>query len=273
MTKLTPEGERLIAALANRYSISIASAQLMLDAVARGGGSMAQFNVPEFGGGQWMRGGMTMVGDMFNNALKATVDNLCNELSNLLTQPNIFEPIPAPLPPQFQQQSQGGSGVSYQSSFQSGSWWPTELGSAASTGSQNNLRYAYFPNLNRLAIDDGGHIEIYDTTGYDIGGFGQQQGSGSSLTFSSYRGTVRVDDLPRVTAGASSPAPQNSSPQSAAPQSPVAAQPEAPAASFPSGSDANSILALIEQLNQLREKGILTEEEFTSKKAELLKRL
>ncbi len=81
MLKLTPEGEKIIAGLAQRYGIAFESAKMMLDAVARGGGSMAQFNLPEFGGsGQWMRGGMTMIGDMFNNSLKATVDNLCWEL-------------------------------------------------------------------------------------------------------------------------------------------------------------------------------------------------
>jgi hypothetical protein len=33
------------------------------------------------------------------------------------------------------------------------------------------------------------------------------------------------------------------------------------------------VLALLEQLARLKEKGILTEQEFTAKKAELLKRL
>ena len=266
MSKLTPEGEKIIASLASKYSISVESAKLMLDAVARGGGSMAQFSVPEFGSGQWMRGGMIMVGDMFNNTLKANVDNLCNDLSRLLSQPGIFEPV---APPQtFQQQSQGGAGVSYQSSMQSGSWWPQELGNASSAGAQNNMRYAYFPGINRLAIDGGdGRIEVYDTTGYDIGGFGQQQGGGiGSLTFSSYRGTVRVADLPRVSGQSPEPV------QSPSWQSPQPAQPS-PAAPPSAGGDSSSVLALIEQLNQLKEKGILSEQEFAAKKAELLKRL
>ena len=106
MSKLTPEGEKIVAALAERYAIGVDAVKMMLDAVARGGGSMAQFNLPEFGGnGQWMRGGMTMVGDMFNNSMKATVDNLCNDLSKVLdNQPNI---LAAFMPPQMQMQSQG----------------------------------------------------------------------------------------------------------------------------------------------------------------------
>ena len=63
----------------------------MLFAVHAGGGTMAQFSIPELGGsGQWMRGGMTMVGDMFDNALKARVDALCGELAQLLTTTTVF---------------------------------------------------------------------------------------------------------------------------------------------------------------------------------------
>ncbi len=257
MAKLTPEGEKIVAALADRYSVGVDAVKMMLGAVAKGGGSMAQFNLPEFGGnGQWMRGGMTMVGDMFNNSMKATVDNLCNDLSKVLeSQPNIMTVFA----PQSQSQSQGSGGASFWQSSQSGSWWPSELGSPASTGSQNSLRYAYFPGSNRLAIDDRGRVEVYDTSGYDIGGFGQQQSGDASLTFTSQRGVVRVDRLPRVTSA--NPAPET--------RPATAAQPTSPSSS----TDTSSVLALIEQLGQLKEKGLLTDEEFAAKKGELLKRL
>ncbi len=297
MLKLTPEGERIVAGLAERYRIGTDAVKAMLDAVNRGGGTMAQFNVSELGGGgQWMRGGMTMVGDMFNNSLKATVDNLCSELSDLIAnQPNFF----APPVSQSQQQSQGGgwqsqgsglsqhsglsqggglsqgSGLSQHSGLSQGSgrpgegvslfvpqssfqgWWPPELGSPSSTGSQNSLRYAYFPGSNRLAIDASGRVEVYDTTGYDIYGFGQQQSGDASITFSSQRGVVRVDGLPRISG------------QPAAVSAPA---PEMPGSSAPAGGDHGSILSLLEQLGALKDKGILTEEEFAAKKAELLKR-
>jgi hypothetical protein len=261
MSNLTPEGEKIVAALADRYSLGIEAVKMMLDAVARGGGTMAQFNLPEFGGsGQWMRGGMTMIGDMFNNAAKATVDNLCNDLSKLLEgQASLFVPIPMS---QSQSQSQGGGeGVSlWQSSSQSGAWWPSALGNASATGSQNALRYAYFPGNRRLAIEQNGRVEVYDTTGYDIRGFAQQQAGDSSLTFMSQRGPVRLDSLPRerVPQPAAAPA--------------AAAAPVAPSQPRASG-DATSALSLIEQLGHLKEKGLLTEEEFAAKKAELLKRL
>jgi hypothetical protein len=156
MSKLTPEGEKIISSLAERYALGADAVRMMLDAVAQGGGTMAQFNLPEFGGsGQWMRGGMTMVGDMFNNSMKATVDSLCNELANLLTtQVSLFAPVPFMQP---QTQSQGNSPEVVNSWHASpGAWWPTDLGYPAATGAQNNSRYAYFPNIRRLAVDSGG---------------------------------------------------------------------------------------------------------------------
>ncbi len=249
MPKLTPEGEKIVAALAEQYKIGADAVKTMLDAVAKGGGGMAQFNVPELGGsGQWMRGGMTMTGDMFNNALKGTVDNLCSELSKMLDNRAVF--FAAPVQAQSQQQSQNQGGGT-----QSGSWWPSELGYPSATGSQRSLRYAYFPALNRLVIESSGHVRVYDTTGHSIQGFSQQDGD-SVPAFTSQRGTFSLDSLPRAYSAERS-----------------ASEAPAAGAAKPAGGDAGSILSLIEQLALLRDKDILTQEEFAAKKAELLKRL
>jgi hypothetical protein len=91
MQHLTPAGQRLVDQLAQRFGLSHEAVFHMLVAVNNGGGTMAQFNCPELGGsGQWMRGGMTIVGDMFNHGLKAAVDNLCNELASALAREQIF---------------------------------------------------------------------------------------------------------------------------------------------------------------------------------------
>ena len=113
MRKLTPEGEAAVADIANRHGASIDAVKTLLEAVANGGGTMAQFNHPELGGGgQWLRGGMTMVGDMFNHSLKAKVDGICAELSDRLASGGF-----APPPGSFQSQSQsGGSGYGGMSS-------------------------------------------------------------------------------------------------------------------------------------------------------------
>ena len=58
-----------------RYSVSTDAVVTLLQSLVDGDGTMAQFNHRELGGGgQWMPGGMTMVGDMFNHGLKAKVE-------------------------------------------------------------------------------------------------------------------------------------------------------------------------------------------------------
>ena len=76
----------------------------MLESVVNGNGTMAQFSHPEFGGsGQWMRGAMIMVSDMFNNSLKGRIDGLCNEVSALVANEGDLITSGS-----FQSQSQGG---------------------------------------------------------------------------------------------------------------------------------------------------------------------
>jgi Short C-terminal domain len=293
--QLSQRGEQITEELARRYGFSSGAVMTMLQSLIAGGGSMAQFNHPEFGGlGQWTRGGMTMVGDMFNNTLKAKVDGLCSELSNLLaSEPFIRRPASS----QSQTQSQSGQGgvLGEVSLFvaseegTAGAWWPADLGAPSSTGSQNNLRYAYFPAARRLAINLGGKVTVYDTLDHQIGGVSQQQSGDASFTFVSQRGLVRLADLPVVSARTSTPAPSPppfSTPEDApvspshpeeptqvagsAPAQPAPASPEQVTAAGPQSDD---IFIKIERLADLHAKGILSDEEFAAKKTELLSRL
>src|ERR1700709_1478726 len=97
MNNLTPDGQAALSQVAQRHGVSMDAASMMLDAISRGGGTMAQFSIQELGGmGQWSQGGMIMVGDMFNNGLKYRVDGLCNDHANLLRGPTpLFTPPPA----------------------------------------------------------------------------------------------------------------------------------------------------------------------------------
>ena len=98
MPHLTDQGWQKIDELAQRYGVSADAVMTLLQALVNSNGTMAQFNHAELGGGgQWMRGGMTMVGDMFNHGLKSKVDGLCSELSQLLAQ-QPFVPFPRGLP-------------------------------------------------------------------------------------------------------------------------------------------------------------------------------
>jgi hypothetical protein len=294
MRQLSPAGQEIINGIAQRHGFSVDAVLSMLESVINGNGSMAQFNHPEFSGsGQWMRGGMTMVSDMFNNYLKGRVDSLCSELSNLIAnQPDLVRSG------SFQSQSQNG-GSSYgqeQSNYghsggqqqgggsfgasslfvppapgTSGDWWPADLRWPNSTGAQNNVRYAYFAQARRLVIDVGGTVTVYDTLDHQIGGFSQQQSVGGTLSFNSQYGLVDVASLPVISSNGIPP-------QAPAPAYSQAYAP-APAYSAPMTSQGTSsgndqdVFASIEKLAALRAKGILSDDEFSAKKAELLSRL
>ncbi len=279
MRKLTPEGEKLIADIASRHQVSVDAVKTMLEALVRGGGTMAQFSHSEFGGsGQWLSGGMTMVGDMFNNSLKAKVDALASELSGLIAREPKGGWLYAPTS-QSQSQSQGSPGSAggvsaifeSSSSGSSGDWWPTDLGAPSSVGAQNEMRYAYFPQKRRLALYRAGRVEVMDTGEHIISGFGQQQGGSDSITLTSQLGTVPLSSLRRIDGGKSA----EDAPAAPFPGTGPAAMPMAEAARAqgqPAG-DVASVLSLLEKLGELRDKGLLSEEEFAAKKAELLKRL
>lgn len=203
----------------------------MLRALVNGNGTMAQFNIPELGGaGQWMKGGMTMVGNMFDNQLKAKVDALCQDLVYLLRNTSIFQ-----------------STINTTNQL-SDHWWPAGLGTPASSGAQNNLRYAYFPDTARLVVDHSGKIVVYNTLDHRITGVSQQQDSGQKIQFTSQYGRIDLQKLPLVSSPETAPAPET-------------------------GTTTDDVFQLIEKLAALREKGILSEEEFNNKKTDLLSRL
>lgn len=290
MQQLTPAGQQIIDDIARRYGYSTGAVLSMLQSVINGNGSMAQFSHPEFGGsGQWMLGGMTMVSDMFNNNLKNSVNNLCSELSRLVTaQPDLLGSG------SFQSQSQGGqqrnndAGGANHGAWNaapsggaslfvppaqgSGSdWWGADLRWPNSTGAQNGVRYAYFAQAHRLAIEVNGRVTIYDTLDHQIGGFSQQQSHGGSLSFNSQHGLIDVARLPVVaidgvaqTARSDQAAPAAQAPASSSGMSQQAGTENA------AGMD---IFAAIDKLAELRSRDILTEAEFAAKKAELLARL
>ena len=254
MAQLSPSGINAVQDIAQRHGFSFDAVQNMLTSVINGNGSMAQFSHYEFGGsGQWMQGGMTMIGDMFNNYLKGRVDNLCAELSRLTyNQPGLFIEVAA-----------------------QPNWWGHDLKFPNTSGGQNGMRYAWFAQAHRLAIESNGQVIVYDTLDHNIGGVSQQQSGGYSVTFSSQYGYVDLSRLPIISING------------LAPLVPVPSPTYAPAPSFINTSQNNyapvkdpvslggdsDIFANIEKLATLHSRGILSEQEYASKKAELLSRL
>ena len=272
--------------IANRYNISIGAVTDLTHTLIRSNGTMAQFNIAELGGGgQWMQGGMTMVGDMFNNQLKYTVDGLCIEISNLIHQGGIqYKPLPKVQ--NHNNQQQNNQNYSQQSQSQggfnnnsAGNWWG-DLGFPNSTGSQNDTSYAIFSNIHRLAIQQHGKVIVFDTLDHQIGGVGQQQGGNYSVNFSSQYGTVDLSSLPIVSGAENKPKQQpeqinnnqNNNIQNNNQNQPDVIVQEKKQV-FSNNNLEEDIFAKIEKLANLKNKEFISVEDFENKKAELLARL
>lgn len=76
-------------------------------------------------------------------------------------------------------------------------WWPKELGEPSTSGSQNEMRYAFFPGKRRLLVEQGGKLTTYDSADHRITGVSQQNSQTQSLAFADQNGSVMLDDLDR----------------------------------------------------------------------------
>lgn len=191
---LSKQGQELVDRLASRTGFSAEAVAHMLAAVQVGRGSMAQFSHPEFGGpGQWMRGGMLMIGDMFNTSLKGRVEALVCELAKAVADADASMEAAGG-----EGVGRGGSAFSFFTAGDSSTWYPADLGMPSSSGSQNVTRYAYFAEKRRLAVDVGHGVCVYDTLDHRIVGFGQQQDGAATMVFTSQHGLVSLSSLPIV---------------------------------------------------------------------------
>lgn len=167
--------------IAAKYNVSEQTVRTLLDGLKMSGGRQVQFNISELGGmGQWS-GGMVMIGDMFNNGLKAKVAELCSVL--------------APL-----SQTMAEEEKKQESTASETEKTPAKKRSSASfSGSQNGHKYTYFASENILEMEENGQVTKYSTDGYALSGVQQSQDNGGrSLRFSYPGGTVSVNDLKRA---------------------------------------------------------------------------
>jgi hypothetical protein len=248
MTEPAADTNTRLATLAEQYGFSTHAVQHLFEAVAEGGGDMAMFDHPEFHGpGQWMRGGLLMTttpGDrVFNNAIEA----LCNRLSQLLREQHGHEQAG------YRRISPDARAWDTSANTNQG-WWPAEWGAPTASGQTDDLAYAFFDEPARLGIRQGDRVALYKTAGHRITGISQaRQGTIESLVFTTPFGELPLEQLARCD-------------NAAAGQSKEASEP----ATTQGSAD---IFEAIEKLGALHRDGLLTDDEFSSKKQELLKRL
>ena len=168
-------------AVAARHGFNRAAMAALWDALRRGGGRMAQFSHPELGGmGQWSSGGMLQIGAMFDHALKTRVAAACADLASAAGDRGSTEP---------------GEATVGEGAREGAEWWPGSFGSPSAAGSQNGIRYAYFADACRLAVDRDGETTLYDTGRHRIFGVSQSQSRGSRLAFTADDETVNLETL------------------------------------------------------------------------------
>lgn len=163
--------------IASKFDVSESTVKQIFDSLERTGGRQAQFNIAELGGmGQWQFGGMMMIGDMFNNTLKAKVASICEAVADLV--------INMPKDEKAKEKN---------------SKKDTDTRKASMKGSQNDIHYAFYPSEKVLEITKNGKTKKYHTKDYQLSGVQQSQdGSGKKLSFSHPNGTVSVSDLKEI---------------------------------------------------------------------------
>ncbi len=77
-------------------------------------------------------------------------------------------------------------------------WWPEDLGQPSASGSQNGMRYAFFPDKRRLLIEQDGKLTTYGSGDHRISGVSQGGGQGQPPAFTSQNGSVKLDELKQV---------------------------------------------------------------------------
>jgi len=178
---LEPDIE-LIRQIAERHDVSVDAVSTGLAALQRGHG-MAQFSHADFGGAvQWSRGGMSMVGDMFDEAMKAKLDGVMGDLDAALSKGQFGTSEAPPDPPDNDNVIEG--------------WWPKEFGKPSASGRQNDMRYAFFPESRRLVVETRDGRATYDTgSHYIIGVSQQQQGEERKLSVTGLSGQIALGSL------------------------------------------------------------------------------
>jgi hypothetical protein len=196
MQQLSAKGQRLVAQLAQRHGFGTAAVSTMVCAVLEGNGTMARFSHPEFGGaGQWTPGGR------INDMLDGRVDALCREIAAVLAQaPGLLLPEHSPAGGQEGEGYQGGAFCQPRllAPDPPTHWWPEELGIPSTTGTQHNVRYAYFSDTQRLAVDTGDEVWVYDAQDHQITGLAPQHAGDRSILFTSQFGTLNLAALPVI---------------------------------------------------------------------------
>lgn len=75
------------------------------------------------------------------------------------------------------------------------SWPPASLRKPTASGASGSLRFAYFAEKQRLLIETGGHLQLFDSCGHQIREVDEIGGENPSLEFISQDGRHPICEL------------------------------------------------------------------------------
>lgn len=160
--------ENRIRGIADKHGFDAEATEFMAHAIQSGDGRHAQWKHPGLGGfGQWIPG-LTALSPR-EPVLEARLDAMCMDLMTLLHETGRASTV----------------------------WWPETLGlQPDAAGAQDRVRYAYFADSRRLAVDRGdGRVTVYDTGKHHVRGVSPVPGAGDRIVFQSQFGEGDLDAL------------------------------------------------------------------------------
>lgn len=151
--------------LARTFDVSEDSISIIAEAILRGKGEQARFNIPELGGeGIWKRNHGAVIGNGFDEAFNQQATELCTAIEAALSSESNRTTLEFArltdtneMPP-----------ASIEPSEDEANWWPQKFGKADALGEIDNLRYAYFMAHDRLVVQTNQRTRFFDTRGFKV---------------------------------------------------------------------------------------------------------
>lgn len=149
----------MLQSLAQKHDVPLEAVQALAVELARTRGRAVRFDIAALGGeGRWKYGERANVGNGFNEDLNRKVTAICMVIAEALQDREdtlLFDRTEAPSP-------------SVKPADQPQRWWPDGFGDPTADGLISGMRYAYFPERDRLLMQHNLRTRYFDTTGYVV---------------------------------------------------------------------------------------------------------
>lgn len=174
------EQENRLRDIAQKHGFNPGAVKFMAQAIQKAGGRFAQWQHPGLGGfGQWLPGMTTL--SPREPGLEIRLNALCQDLMTLVQETA--------------RAGRDGNSPGKEDPV----WWPKTLGLQPDlTGAQGGVRYAYFADSRRLAVEDGedARVTVYDTADHQVHAVRQVPGAkGNRLVLQCQRGETDLAAL------------------------------------------------------------------------------